>query len=79
VTLIVSVAYNLIPESYLVCLGLVQCPDPRPLQPVPPRLVPSTYVASFSPSMSPGYSPGPESIDRWDIPSLHVRHLGVEP
>ncbi len=34
---------------------------------------------SFSPSVSPGHSPGPESIDRWDIPSPHVRRLGVEP
>ncbi len=32
-----NVAYNLIPESYLGCLGLVECPDPWPLQPAPPR------------------------------------------
>jgi hypothetical protein len=32
-----NVAYDLIPESYLGCLGLVECPDPRPLQPAPPR------------------------------------------
>ncbi len=32
-----NVAYDLIPESYLGCLGLVECPDPWPLQPAPPR------------------------------------------
>jgi hypothetical protein len=79
VSLIVSVAYDLIPESYLGCLGLVECPDLRPLQPAPPRLAPSASVASFSPSVSPGHSPGPDSINRWDIPSPNVRHLGVEP
>ncbi len=40
---------------------------------------PSASVASFSPSVSHGHSPGPELIDRWDIPSSHVRCLGVEP
>jgi hypothetical protein len=33
-----DVAYNLILESYLGCLGLVKCPDPWPLQPAPPQL-----------------------------------------
>jgi hypothetical protein len=40
---------------------------------------PSASVTSFSPSMSPGHSLGPKSINRWDIPSPHVRRLGVEP
>ncbi len=73
-----DVAYDLIPESYLGCLGLVECPDPQPLQPALPQL-PSASVALFSFSVSPGHSLSPESIDRWDIPSPHVRHLGVKP
>jgi hypothetical protein len=33
-----DVAYDLTSESYLSCMGLVECPDPRPLQPAPPQL-----------------------------------------
>ncbi len=46
-----NVAYDLIPESYLGCMGLVECPDPWPLQPALPRpsrqehLLPSSLPA----------------------------------
>jgi hypothetical protein len=49
-----SVAYDLIPESYLGCLGLVECPDLRPLQPALPR--PSRQV-HLSPHSLPACRP----------------------
>ncbi len=49
-----NVAYDIIPESYLGCLGLVECPDPRPLQPAP--LQPSRQ-AHLSPCSLPACCP----------------------
>jgi hypothetical protein len=49
-----NVAYNLIPESYLGCLGLVECPDPQPLQPALPR---PSRQAHLSPHSLPACPP----------------------
>ena len=49
-----NVAYNLIPESYLGCLGLVECPDPWPLQPALPQ---PSRQAHLSPHSLPACCP----------------------
>jgi hypothetical protein len=43
-----NVAYDLIPESYLGCLGFVECPDLQPLQPAPPRPLRQAYMSPCS-------------------------------
>ncbi len=51
-----------IPESYLGCLGLVECPDPRPLQLAPPRPL---RQAHLSPRSLPACRPA--ILQAWNL------------